>query len=179
MQFPQPRCLSMRNGRAWRGRTAAHPELVCLRKSGIDRPKHDRPERAAVAEEEQVLDREKRRIMFLVGRWAMPGSRYDFTATLYLSAGGAAEGPIHWHAQTVWYKPQVYSATEQVRGQVADTSAELHGYRSDPLLAPDHYKLQLSGDARSGTFRGISRTCLGDWSGRAWGSYMLLDRWEA
>jgi len=108
----------------------------------------------------------------------MPENDFKFTATLNLSSGGAAEGAIHWYARIVWGKHQNYSGIEKVRGQVTDTSAELAGYQADPLLSTDRYKLQLTGDAGSGTFRGISRTCVGDWSGRTWGTYMILERWH-
>jgi len=162
-------------GSVWRQTRALR---VCLRKQGLRLPRNKHQDEADIAGQEHIPEPEKRRVLLLSGRWSMPENDFKFTATLNLSSGGAAEGAIHWYARIVWGKHQNYSGIEKVRGQVTDTSAELAGYQADPLLSTDRYKLQLTGDAGSGTFRGISRTCVGDWSGRTWGTYMILERWH-
>lgn len=170
-------CQHIEHRGAWSAREPSYPLPVCLRKESILIPSNKRQGKDDSAQQEQSIDPEKNRVLLLSGSWTMPGNRYEFTATVYMSAGGAADGLIRWHATTVWHKRQEYSGTEQARGHVTSTSVELEGYRADPQLAPDYYKLQLVGDTSSGTFRGISRTCLGNWSGRAWGTYVIFDRW--
>jgi len=106
----------------------------------------------------------------------MPENRYEFIAHLYLSADGALDGAIQWSSSTIWGRSYTSSGSEFVRGDIKDDGIELHGYKADPMLAPDHYKITLTGGIDSGSFTGISRTCLGDWSGRTHGTYIFLYR---
>ena len=114
------------------------------------------------------------RVLFLSGIWTMPDNHYDFTATIYLSSDGSADGTMYWTARTVWGEQNAYTGTEYVCGQVTDNSAELIGQQADPGLSRDTYRLSLTGIGSSGKFHGTSRTCLNNWSGRLWGTYMIM-----
>jgi hypothetical protein len=53
---------------------------------------------------------------------------------------------------------------------------ELEGYKVEPGLWPDSYKITLSGDGEAGTFGGITRTPLNNWGGRIYGTYVFRNR---
>ena len=117
---------------------------------------------------------EGKRIMILSGIWTMPGSQYDFYAILHLQAAGDADGTINWHANRMHGVRESYSAVERVSGQVLEQHANLTGYETGPMLYPDHYRINLSGDSSYGSFHGTSETCNKDWLGRMRGTYMFL-----
>lgn len=116
------------------------------------------------------------RIMILSGIWTMPNCQYDLYAILHLQAAGHADGTINWHANRVHGVQQSYSAIEKVSGLLLEQRVTLLAYETDPMLYPDHYRISLSGDSGSGSFRGTSETCHKDWSGRMHGTYMFLNQ---
>jgi len=119
---------------------------------------------------------EGRRIMILSGIWTMPGSQYDLYAILHLQAAGHADGTINWHANRVHGVKECYSATERASGLLLEQHLTLVGYETGPMLYPDHYRINLAGDCKSGSFHGTSETCHRDWSGKMRGTYMFLDQ---
>lgn len=119
---------------------------------------------------------EGERIMILTGIWTMPGSQYDFNATLHLQSSGNANGTINWHAKRVHGAQQNYSADENVTGLVLTQRVILKGYDTGPTLYPDHYRINLAGDNSSGSFHGTSKTCNLDWSGKMHGTYLFLNQ---
>jgi hypothetical protein len=115
------------------------------------------------------------RILFLSGTWQKPGSEFRFRATIYVQKDGAAEGPIYWQAIRAYGGPASYFATERVRGFVRGHEVKLDGYKVEPGLSPDSYRITLEGND-AGVFGGISRTYYLNWSGRMEGKYLFQNR---
>jgi hypothetical protein len=83
---------------------------------------------------------------------------------------------------TRWARPRRRSstrprpATEWVHGFIRGRDVELDGYEVEPGLAPDSYRITLSGDGEAGNFGGITRTPLNNWGGRINGKYLFRNR---
>lgn len=122
----------------------------------------------------QLHHPEEPRILILNGSWTMPRNNYHLFSIIYLNATGIADGIMNWQAELVWGSNNHYTGTEYVKGHTTDHSLELNGYRVDPMLYPDQYRIQLDGQGNTGKFCGISHTCFKDWSGKLNGAYMFL-----
>ena len=116
------------------------------------------------------------RILFLSGTWERPGSEFRLRATIIVRKDGSADGSIYWEAIRVRGYPVHYFATEWVHGFIRGRDVELEGYEVEPGLAPDSYRITLSGDGEAGTFGGITRTPLHNWGGRINGKYLFRNR---
>jgi hypothetical protein len=116
------------------------------------------------------------RILFLSGTWEMLVSEFRLRATIIGRKDGSADGSIYWEAIRVRGYPVHYFATEWVHGFIRGRDVELEGYEVEPGLAPDSYRITLSGDGEAGTFGGITRTPLHNWGGRINGKYLFRNR---
>jgi hypothetical protein len=114
------------------------------------------------------------RIMILTGTWEMPRCRYGMSALLHLKADGNADGTIDWNAKYEYGIRKSFSDAEQVIGSIASQQIDLKGFDTGPRLYADHYCIDLIGDNRSGSFKGVSETCNKDWSGTLQGTYVYL-----
>src|SRR5262249_33233048 len=106
------------------------------------------------------------RILYLAGTWERPESEFRLRATITVRKDGSLDGSIYWQAVRVHGYPAHYFATEWVHGFISGRDVELDGYEVEPGLAPDSYRITLSGDGEAGTFGGITRTPLNNWGGR-------------
>ncbi len=130
---------------------------------------------APTASESTLTSEYDYRVLFLSGSWQMPGSEFRLRATINVQKDGTAEGPIYWQAIRVHGGPASYFAIERVQGVVRGQDVELEGYEVEPGLAPDSYKITLTGDD-AGVFGGISRTYHLNWCGRMEGKYLFQNR---
>jgi hypothetical protein len=116
------------------------------------------------------------RVLFLSGTWERPGNEFRLRATIIVRRDGGADGSIYWQAVRVHGQAAHYFATEWVRGFVRGRDVELDGYEVEPGLAPDSYRITLSGDGEAGPFGGITRARLNNWDGRISGRYLFRNR---
>lgn len=93
------------------------------------------------------------RVLFLSGHWSLPGDAFTFEAMITVAADGVASGPIWW---TRARGPRL-TGTEDVKGVVSARIVRLDGIRTDPGLARDRYRIQLSAPDGRGVFTGNSR----------------------
>src|SRR5262249_37958937 len=116
------------------------------------------------------------RVLFLSGAWERPGNEFRLRATIMVGKDGNAGGSFYWQAVRVHGHAAHYFATERVHGLVRGRDVQLDGYEVEPGLAPDSYRITLSGDGEDGTFGGITRTPLNNWDGRINGQYLFRNR---
>ena len=116
------------------------------------------------------------RVLYLSGTWERPGSAFRFRATIIVGKDGSLDGSFYWQAVRVHGYPAHYFATEWLHGFIKGRDVELEGYKVEPGLACDSYKITLSGDGEAGTFGGITRTPLNNWEGRISGHYLFQNR---
>ncbi len=115
---------------------------------------------------------EKERILYLSGKWQMPGSQFKLESALVVGANGSLEGIIKWHNIRTGNLPPTFCANEFVQGQIDQYQVEIKGYQADAGLVPDYYEIVLCGSDISGFFGGRSKA-FGDWDGRLEGSYLF------
>ena len=116
------------------------------------------------------------RVLFLSGTWESPGNEFKHRATIIVRKDGSADGSIYWQAVRVHGYAAHYFATEWVNGFIRGRDVELEGYKVEPGLWPDSYRITLSGDGEAGTFGGITRTWRNNWEGRINGTYLFRNR---
>jgi hypothetical protein len=103
------------------------------------------------------------RVLFLSGTWERPRNEFRLRATIIVGRDGSADGSIYWRAIRVHGQAAHFFATEWVHGFIKGRDVELEGYEAEPGLFRDSYRITLSGDAETGTFSGITRTCVYNW----------------
>lgn len=100
----------------------------------------------------------------------MPGWRFALRSVLLIAPNGQAEGVIDW--RVINGMAPTRPASEWVRGSMRGSALEVKGYRVDPGIQCDHYRLALIGDDRAGVFAGRSRAW-GAWNGWMHGGYIF------
>jgi hypothetical protein len=125
-------------------------------------PRHDLRAASAL----QAVPTHRGRVLFLSGHWSLPGDAFTFEAMITVAADGVASGPIWWTRA----RGARLTGTEDVRGLVSSRIVRLDGVRTDPGLARDRYRIQLSAADGSGVFTGNSRA-FGGWNGRMDGAF--------